>query len=68
MDCELYNGIISMVNCLCLTTVLYNVRECPALREYTKIYAKVFRIRHTMSPTYFKWFGKIYELCLYTHM
>lgn len=41
-----------MVNCLCLTTVLCNVRECSVLRKYTEIYAEVFRIKHSMSPVY----------------
>lgn len=52
MDYKLGNGIMSMTYYLCLILVLYDVRECPVLRKYIEIYAKVFRISHTLSATY----------------
>lgn len=51
MDYELGNGITSAMYYPCLILVLYDVRECPVLRKYTEIYAKVFRISHTWSAT-----------------
>ena len=65
VDYALDNGITSTINCLCLILVLCNVRECPVLRKYTDIYAKVFRISHTMFPTYSQ---MVYELYIYTHI
>lgn len=51
MNYELGNGIMSVMYYLCLILVLYDVRECPVVRKYIEIYAKVFRISHTLSET-----------------
>lgn len=58
---------MSMTYYLCLILVLYDVRECPVLRKYIEIYAKVFRISHSLSATYSPMVWKIYELCIHTY-
>ena len=61
------NSIMSMTSYLCLILILYDVRECPVLRKYIEIYAKVFRKSHTLSATCFPMVWKICELCIHTY-